>query len=301
MQRVNVKRTKEEIEWIRNLSQQKLFPWLFDAMLDWLIIAAAMYFAVRCSNIVAYLCAIFVVGNRQHALAILGHDGAHSTIHKNKRFNDFLANLFCFWPLLITIEGYRRLHSSHHKNTGTADDPELLHKKARSPQWDLPFRFRKLSRYVLLDCIGYSLPDLFIILTFSKPDNPWRLLPVVVLHLSLVAISLLFGIWWLPVVWYGSLATSFMIFFRLRLWLEHQGMVLTQRIHLTPLQGMILSPHKAWLHWEHHRYPALPYHKLERARSFLAVEPTVIDLRKLIENLRKVDFSPSGAVLRDSK
>ncbi|MGB9154793.1 MAG: fatty acid desaturase family protein [Alphaproteobacteria bacterium] len=292
------KRTKNEIIEIRELSQKTMFPWIFDALLDWTIISAMIFLIGQAHNVPAYIIALLVIGNRQHALAVLGHEGAHYTLHADRRLNDFISNLFCFWPLLITTDGYRNLHFIHHNNTGTSKDPELLHKKARAPQWDLPLNKRKVFLYAIKDIFGYSIPDLFIILVFSKPKNKNLLLPVFCLHLVFITASIALGYWWITLTWYIAIATTFMMFFRFRLWIEHQGTFDTQRIELTWLQAAILAPHKIWLHWEHHRWPTVPYHKLTKARTILS-EQTPINLSKLIHNLSHHEFLPSGASIDD--
>jgi hypothetical protein len=97
--------------------------------------------------------------------------------------------------------------------------------------------------------------------------------------------------------WYFSLVTSFMMFFRLRLWLEHQGTDDTQRLALTWWQGAILSPHNAWHHWEHHKYPTIPYHKLPLTRQRLGGTP-ILTLRDLIAVLATARRIPSGTALK---
>ena len=124
------------------------------------------------------------------------------------------------------------------------------------------------------------------------------LLPVPVMHVAFIMASIILGYWWVPLMWYGSLVTTFMMFFRFRLWIEHQGTFDTQRITLNPLQAAIIAPHKIWLHWEHHRYPAVPYYNLERTRKILH-GPTPITLSELIDNLSHFSFLPSGATIDD--
>ena len=82
---------------------------------------------------------------------------------------------FCFWPLGLTASGYRSLHNKHHTNTGTDHDPELAHKRSRSPQWDLPAKPLKIIKYALSDIVGMSIPDYWIIITYSKADKKKRL------------------------------------------------------------------------------------------------------------------------------
>ena len=87
------------------------------------------------------------------------------------------------------------------------------------------------------------------------------------------------------------------MFFRLRLWLEHQGTDDTQRLTLNGWQGALLSPHDAWHHWEHHRYPTVPYHRLARARQLLR-GPAVLTLRDLVSDFAGMKPIASGTPLK---
>jgi fatty acid desaturase len=281
---------------IQEISEKSLFPWLWHVALDWSIIVAAIAFAATTKHPLAYFLAALIIGNRQHALAVLGHDGTHFALHKDRIINDFLSNLFCFWPMLIAGEGYRTLHLTHHKNTGTSQDPELMHKGARAPQWDLPLNRKKVATYLLKDLIGYSVPDLLIILTFSRPEKKSLLIAPIAIHVVAIVGFIATGLWQVPVLWYVSMATSFMMFFRLRLWLEHQGTGDTQRVHLNWWQSRLLAPHNIWLHWEHHEWPTVPYHRLPDARKLVNAVPT-LSLAELIHIFENSVSMPSGIAL----
>ena len=284
---------------LRTLSRRSVFPWLSDALFDWLVIAAAAGAVQASPHVVTIVAAALIVGNRQHALAILGHDGTHYTISRHAGLNDFLTNLLCFWPLGLTVSGYRALHYAHHKNTGTEHDPELGHKRMRAPQWDLPNTPARVLRYALRDLIGFSLTDYLIVVRFSKPARRREYVPLVLFHVLAASALLVCGGWKMMALWYYCLPTSFMMFFRLRLWLEHQGTGDTQRLVLTKLQGAILAPHEAWHHWEHHKYPTIPYHRLAIARRALA-GPAVLTLKDLIRELTTARPIPSGTSLARS-
>jgi fatty acid desaturase len=136
--------------------------------------------------------------------------------------NEFLTNLLAWWPLLLTNGGYRALHTDHHRHLSTDRDPEIVHKKSRAPQWDLPAPLTRILGYAAKDLVGYSLPDFWIIVTFSKPPRKTDYLGLAAFHLITNAVLLSVGLWWVSALWYGALVTAFMMFFRLRLWLEHQ-------------------------------------------------------------------------------
>jgi fatty acid desaturase len=282
---------------LRKLGARALFPWLSDAAMDWLIIAAALCMIQLWPHAYTVLAGILIIGNRQHALAILGHDGTHYTLSHNAAFNDFLTNLFCWWPLGLTVSGYRALHYAHHKNTGTENDPELGHKRMRAPQWDLPATPWTVLRYALKDLIGYSVADYSIIVRFSKPQKKREYLQLALFHFAAISVLVACGGWPMAAAWYFSLVTSFMMFFRLRLWLEHQGTDETQRLFLPWWQAALLAPHNAWHHWEHHKYPTIPYHRLPQARRRLS-GPAILTLRDLIAALAGSKPITSGTALK---
>ena len=267
--------------------------------MDWSIIGAAMAAVVLWPRFYTVLASILVIGNRQHALTVLGHDGTHYTLSRNARLNDFLTNLFCFWPLGLTVSGYRALHYAHHSHTGTESDPELGHKRMRAPQWDLPNTPLTILRYALLDLVGFSLADYTIIVRFAKPASGREYAPLALFHILAVALLVGLHCWPAAVLWYFSLPTSFMMFFRLRLWLEHQGTSDTQRLALTKWQGALLAPHNAWHHWEHHKYPTIPYHRLPEARRRLS-GPALLTLRDLVTTLARSPLIASGTPLRQT-
>jgi fatty acid desaturase len=281
---------------LRSLSQRTVWPWLRDAFFDWVVIIGALVGFHTFANPVTWVLALLVIGNRQHALAILGHDGTHFTLSDNKKTNDFLTNLIAMWPIGLTVSGYRLLHFRHHQLTGTEGDPELGHKRARSPQWDLPAKPLRILKYAMYDIVGYSIPDYLIILKFSKPATQSEYIPLICFHVIATTLLAISGLWWAAVLWYCGLITTFMMSFRLRLWLEHQGTPETHRLHLNFWQSALLAPHNAWMHWEHHHWMAVPYHQLGELREHITGKP-IWTLGKLLKWFQTTNFIPSGEVI----
>lgn len=281
---------------LQALSKPKLRPWCIDLLSDWAVIFLSLYLLCLFPNILTIFLCVFVVGNRQHGLAILGHEGTHYRISQNRKLNDFLSNLFCFWPLGLTGNGYRKLHNQHHQNTGTEHDPELAHKRSRNPQWDLPASPFKILKYAVLDVLGLSIPDYWIIVTYSKPENRVQYVPMILWHAVFLSTCLITGFWFIAAIWYVCLITTFMMSFRLRLWLEHQGTADTHRLHLTPVEAAILAPHNIWLHWEHHKYPSIPYYNLPKVRLYFDEAP-IMKLKDLVKFFSEAPSSKSGEIL----
>jgi fatty acid desaturase len=278
---------------LKVLNERAVWPWLKDALLDWAVMIGAVSLAGIWNNPAGYALAVLVVGNRQHGLALLGHDGTHCTLSHNRALNEFLTNLLAWWPLLLTNGGYRALHTEHHLHLSTDRDPEIVHKKSRAPQWDLPAPLTRILLYAAKDLAGYSIPDFWIIVRFSKPPRKADYLGLAAFHLAANALLLWAGLWWVSALWYGSLVTAFMMFFRLRLWIEHQGSDLAHRLDLKPWEAALLAPHLAWHHWEHHQWPAVPYWKLPALRRLVPGEP-LVTLSSLIKFYRACPATPSG-------
>jgi fatty acid desaturase len=143
---------------LKVLNERAVWPWLKDALLDWAVMIGAVVLAGFWNNPAGYALAVLIVGNRQHGLALLGHDGTHCTLSHNRALNEFLTNLLAWWPLLLTNGGYRALHTEHHLHLSTDRDPEIVHKKSRAPQWDLPAPLARILLYAAKDLAGYSIP-----------------------------------------------------------------------------------------------------------------------------------------------
>ena len=108
-----------------------LQPWRTGAALafDWTIIAACIIVAEQVHNLGVYLLAVIVIGGRMHGLGVLLHDFAHYRfIDKRKQLSDWICELAISWPLLTTVDGYRRNHLAHHRYTNSDNDPDWVFK-----------------------------------------------------------------------------------------------------------------------------------------------------------------------------
>jgi fatty acid desaturase len=248
---------------------------------------------------VGMLGCLIVIGARQHAIALMAHDGAHGTASANPWINDRLTELCAFWPFGIPIREYRDFHFRHHRNVGTERDPELVHKLSRwrfVRQWTLPLDTTKLILQVLGDFVGGALPHTAIALGVLM--RPRTLYGWVMPRAYMAAWCVLFwylGMLWVPVLWFVALSTTFWLVFRLRIWTEHvvesDAGDPTQRISATWLERFFVLPHNTFCHWEHHLTAdalkiQIPCWNLPQARALVG-GPDVLSIRELISRLRK--------------
>lgn len=285
---------------IQIIGQKACLPWLGAAAWDWLIIITTFIGITIWSHPVGYIASLFIIGNRQHGLAILGHDGTHMTIHKNRQINDYLSDIFALWPIGLTTTGYRNLHSRHHQHLNTKDDPELMHRSSKAPQWDLPITLREVLKLAFKDLFGYSISDYWMIVSYSKADYRITYAQMALMHTVFTVSCVATGFYWIPLIWYGSLLTTFMMYFRLRTWLEHQGSDDTHRLKLNWFERLVLAPHNVWHHYEHHSYPSVSFSRLHLVRENLTADP-VITVSDLLRNYREISTIKSGTPTKASE
>lgn len=217
-------------------------PWVRALTLDWLIIIAAYNAAfLFLPWPPAFIAAVLVVGNRQHAIAILGHDGIHG--HASRRWT-WLA----FFPLGVDRDAYFRFHIAHHFHVGTPLDPET------------PFLSEDFYKFswanVCDDLAGFNWDRMFQIWRAAGGEQ-WR---------SALTLAVLLIIdWRFALVWQTAFFTSFAACFRQRAisdYESHHG----RQIKPSWWQKLIFVPHNAWAHAEHHANPGIPlYHLGQRS------------------------------------
>jgi fatty acid desaturase len=232
---------------------------------NWFVIAAAIFLAYLFNHIAGYVLAVLIVGTRQHALAVLAHEGAHHHVIRHRRLNDALTCVFCFWPLGVGLHGWRKFHFKHHRTVGTAADPELAIKQKYPGRWSP--QTNQLRQFVA-DLLGLSVLETTMLIRLAKPERVSDVLGPAATILAGWAAVLYWADWRALAIWHGAFVTSFWAVFRLRAFTEHVGTTSTHRLSEPPLwKKLLFLPENTWLHWEHHKLPAVPARQLkQRAR-----------------------------------
>lgn len=264
------------------------FRWLRDLILDYGLVAAS-------AAAVSYswwflLPALILIGSRQQAILVLGHDGAHRTITKAKWVNDWLSNVLCYFPFGITLSGFRAFHLSHHKNLGTPEDPERGLLEALSPRYSPPSSYARIMKLALVAGLGDGLKETLnnikiITRGMTDPD----LLKLITFWAALVMLTNYLNAWWVFDLWVLALFTGFPVFFRLRVWIEHiNAKGSTHRVDVPLLWKLICFPHNIWIHWEHHKNMAVPYYDLPSYRKRFE-SPEILPLKQLFDSYSLCD------------
>lgn len=276
-----------------DLSPPSALRWCLAAVWDWALILAALAVAIVSQHPAVYVLAVLVIGNRQHALSILGHDGGHRLVCRKRWLNDALTNLLAFWPMMVGIHAYRKFHFAHHRLTGEADDPELALKGRAAPRYDLPAPRPRLLRRFVFDLLGGGADEVLDLALYIRPLTWSDRLGPIAWWLVVGGACVAAGFWQAPAVWFVALVTSYWATFRLRIWTEHMGTTGTHRIHVAWWQRVLFAPHNTWYHYEHHRWPAVPFYRLPAARSLDRDEP-VVSLTEVLHGYAAATATHSG-------
>lgn len=244
-------------------------------LFEWCVVLATIVATVQLAHWALWLPAMFVIATRQHALLMLFHDAVHGLLARDRRLNDFLINLLVGVPHLLPVESYRPLHLAHHRELGSAEDPERTLLYARQ-HW----HYQPLYGYALLRQLA---GDLFLVnglrtmVALSKRGGmpmPQRvtLIPAAAWALSL---GVMFARWpaaFIPVVvlWFVPLLTITNLLQKLRSFAEHSG-----GPGVTPgwddwtyswrpglLGRLTIWPYNINRHLEHHGAPTVPWYAL---------------------------------------
>lgn len=270
----------------------RLRPMVFAGflLLDWAAILAGFFLFFYFRNVYSFLAGSILIGSGQHGLAVLGHEAVHYRICHNKRLNDFVGNLFCFMPLGLTVSCYRAYHLPHHRDPFGPGDPEVPLRRAIGKSFDPPFSLGRGLKLWALSYVGFSLKEMYFISTMLPRSEAKERVFLVAFWVVAVAALYPIIVSLLP-LWFYSLATTYVSKLRIQAWFEHGlGETNTNRYSLPNPLYRFLVPHNIWVHYEHHKYPGVPFYNLEKLRA-MESQPKIYSVREMCEALsRKPDF-----------
>ena len=264
------------------------------------------------TNPLTILLGIMVIGTRQLGLAILGHDGAHYLLYRNKSVNDWVCEWLLNRPLFgASIDPYRRVHLQHHRSTQQPDDPDLHLSK--------PFPITKSSfrRKVIRDLTGqtaWKQRKALVRHAFGQPGDPWpdrlargwrRLGPNLLINVALLAGFTLAGYWYLYfLLWVVPSFTWEALVTRLRNIGEHAAVPdnddrlrNTRTTLANPIERLLIAPYFVNYHLEHHLLVSCPCYRLPRAHRMLVdkgLAPRMEIKRSYLDMLRHTVSRPEA-------
>ncbi|MCR9142552.1 MAG: fatty acid desaturase [bacterium] len=112
----------------------KSFYYMF---LDWLIVAALVWTAVRIDAWWYWPIYWVMQGTMFWALFVVGHDCGHGSFSRSRRLNALIGHI-CHTPLLVPYHGWRISHRTHHTVHGDADREETWYPMTATEYRDMP-------------------------------------------------------------------------------------------------------------------------------------------------------------------
>jgi fatty acid desaturase len=249
-------------------SIKQLLPIRFGALvaIDLALVALAYALLFRWPTWPVAVVSVFLVGTRQHSLAILGHEATHFLVSRNRIWNDLVGNVVGFWPLFVTLEGYRSWHFEHHQSVGTPEDPERLVKKGRL--YTLPLKQWQFVLLFLGDLVGLGSYELVRLVYVIRPRPLRYVLGPVLFWTAATLVCWRLSVLWVLGVWVVAIFTSFWSCYRVGRFAEHTGIGSgTYRFGANPLLRFLFFPNNSHYHYEHHRWPSIPCYHLPRTRE----------------------------------
>ena len=271
--------SREEIRELLTLRDWR--SWLSIAA-NWGVIGAAFALVAVWPNPLTVLVALFVIGARQLGLAVLMHEAAHRTLFKNRRWNDWVGNWICAYPVWSDLRPYRPYHLQHHAKTWTAEDPDL---PLATP---FPITRSSLRRKIWRDLTGQTgWKRLRATLRRDLGRSQGRvrrnfdagleaLGGVVLTNVVLLGVLTLVGHPALYLLWVGAWLTTYSLVMRIRSIAEHAMVpdpgddLGNTRTTLARLwERFFIAPNRVNYHLEHHLLMTVPHYNLPRMHRLL--------------------------------
>ncbi len=289
---------EQAVDHLRAIDGRTLRRNLAALLFNWGVITVAIGLIFLCHHHpLVILPALFIVGARQHALLILMHEASHYNLAPTKKLNNWLSDLFCAWPHLVTTASYRLDHLQHHRMTNDPGaDPNLREKFGR-PDWQFPMSAGKLF-FIFLKDLTYGGPwrILKILINYfnnsrkkvtrgeqkvaleSRRTQTLRLcyyMTIAAIFIALKLPGLLILYWLLPIF------TVLPALLRLRILSEHHALPMAsgglkddynQSRHYAYggfIQRFFIAPHQVANHLAHHLFPGVPWYRLPELHTQL--------------------------------
>jgi fatty acid desaturase len=260
------------------LMRPDLLGFLMQWARAWIVIAGAIGGAIYLDAIAATILAIVIVATRQNVLGLLMHEQAH-WLGSRRKWMDFFSELFVAYPVLVTLEGYRRVHWTHHIDYFTPKDPDFIRKQGED--WTFPQQMSYFLKLLLKDITGINMPKTLKAKQLAeakasipaKFDPPRWLRPL--FFVALIATLTLTHTWtYYLLYWIVPLFTVMQVIIRWGAVTEHKYNLLhpsvaesTPLIELRWWERVLLPNLNFTLHIYHHWFPNIPQRHLPRVHA----------------------------------
>jgi len=260
---------------------------------DWFVIVGSLFLCLETQSYILYFILMFIIASRIHALGLLGHDGTHKLAFQNKVLNDLVTNIFCFVPAFMGISQYKNFHMQHHRHLNTIKDPEIEYRKIFNYSWKLPLKIPYLFKIFLIDVSGLGIIEPITAIKYMKGAKIYELLLPFICWGVFIGIFVYIDKAIIPIVYSLSVICFLNFFIHMRGRFEHLKTHSTHRYNSPRIINYLFFPHNTWCHYEHHKYPSIPFYNLPKARDLEGeIETKVLSFKQICSYLHNESFSP---------
>lgn len=265
---------------LKSLSILKPWRGILQIALEWLAIFAAIFVCNRYWNPALYILTVVWIGARQNALGVMMHESVHYRLLPNRKWNDWIGEVFTAWPITVTVHGFRQTHWAHHRHVNKPEDPDWQRKQQdlfEYPKSGLDMVFITLKYWVGF----YAIKQLTEINQAAKIPSRLKNLRLA-FYLAIVVSSIVFHFWLgLLIYWVVPLFTYFLWIIYVRGVAEHFGGIeghenlleKTRHIECNLFERLIIAPNYIHVHIGHHLYPSVPFYNLRKLQQLLMENP----------------------------
>jgi len=254
---------------------------------EWVGIILAVVLYQRFLHPIFLPVVVIWIGARQHALAILMHEGTHHVLFKNRRLSAVVSELFMAWPLFISARTYRPSHFAHHRHVNTEKDPDLMRKQSSASEWEFPKSWGALVALLVKDVLALNtrqlvsdFDDMWDQNATKKAGVDFYLVARVFYYIVVLSAVTYFRLWpMFLLLWVVPILTWLKMVMRIRSIAEHFAIendhVYTQTRTTLPsfLERLLVAPRNINYHIEHHLYPSVPFYRLPQLHAVLMKDP----------------------------
>jgi fatty acid desaturase len=273
---------------------------LWALAVNWGLVAAGFAIAIWRPGPLGVLAALILLGGRQLGLSILMHDCAHRALFPSAAANERVGQWLFAAPVFVDLDVYRRYHMTHHRTTGTPEDPDLPNYRG------YPVSAASFARKLLRDLTGLTGLRAAAALAFlyshadpravklgysyrrdaaatetgarSLRHLAWNLRRVLLAQAAGFALLWALGhpLAWL--LWPAAWLTTYMLFSRIRNAAEHGGLpgtastdewLNTRSVRARWWERLTVAPNHVNWHFEHHLAPTVPGYRLGEMHRLL--------------------------------
>lgn len=122
--------------------------------------------------------AVIINGCVTHRIGLMGHEASHNLLVPNRKWNDILAEVLCFYPVFGSLLQYRAKHLRHHLYPNDPhQDPNLGNGKAdrlyaKFPMPKRSFIYQYYLKFFWPPFVLANLMDLLDVITIGSGMSP---------------------------------------------------------------------------------------------------------------------------------